>query len=101
MSNHRLQIPSPDDLNYHEAAQEERVRRALKQIDPGDVLAIIDSRIAAEADPRQHVLFPLVEFYLDRRTAVDGGALFDHCKQLVLAAIDTALDDALEIMGED
>jgi hypothetical protein len=32
---------------------------------------------------------------------VDGGAFFDRCKQLVLAAIDTALDDALECLGED
>ena len=101
MSIHRSPVPSPDEHDYHEAAQAERVRRALTQIDPGDVLAILDGRIAAEADPRQHPLFPLVEFYLDRRTAVDGAAFYNHCKQLVLAAIETALDDALECLGED
>jgi hypothetical protein len=92
-------IHYPDDfeINYHEAAQVQRVQAALKRLDPGDVLAVLDSRIAAEADPRQHLLFPLVEFYLDRRTAVDGGAFFNRCRQLVLAAIDTALDDLLEL----
>jgi hypothetical protein len=42
----------------------------------------------------------LVQFYLDRQTAVHGGEFFDHCKRLVRAAIDTALDDALEAMED-
>jgi hypothetical protein len=41
-----------------------------------------------------------VQFYLDRQSAVDGGAFYDHCKRLVLAAIDTALDDVLEAMED-
>ena len=96
MSINPMHVPEPSQIDYHADCQVRRVEAAKKRIDPGDVLAIIDGRIAAEADPRQHPLFPLVEFYLDRRTAVDGGAFYDHCKQLVLAAIDTALDDLLE-----
>jgi hypothetical protein len=61
------------------------------------VLSVIDSRLAQELDPRAHPLYPLVQFYFDRQIAVDGDAFYDHCKRLVLAAIDTALDDLLEM----
>jgi hypothetical protein len=98
MSTYNISVPSPDEINYQEAQQQQRVERARKLIDPGDVLSIIDSRIAQEPDPRAHPLYPLVQFYLDRQTAVHGGEFFDHCKRLVLAAIDTALDDALDAM---
>jgi hypothetical protein len=97
MSIRRSSIPAPDEVNYHEAIQEERVRRAKRLIDPGDVLAVIDSRIAAESDPSQHPMYPLVMFFLGRSPAVNGGAFYDHCKRLVLGAIDTATDDLLEL----
>jgi len=97
MSSYGINVPSPDEINYHEAREQQRVEAAKKRIDPGDVLSIIDSRIAQEPDPRAHPLYPLVQFYLDRQIAVDGGTFFDHCKRLVLAAIDTALDDLLEL----
>jgi len=100
MSTYGIHVPSPDEINYHEARQAQRVERARKLIDPGDVLSIIDSRLAQEPDPRAHPLYPLVQFYLDRQTAVHGGAFYDHCKRLVLAAIDTALDDVLETMED-
>jgi hypothetical protein len=96
MSSMGINVPTPDDINYHEAAQIERVQRAMALIDPGDVLAILDGRIAEESDPTQHPIFPLVNFFLDRQTAVDGGIFYDRWKQLVLAAIDTAIDDVLE-----
>lgn len=97
MSIHRMPVSSPDEINYHEAAQVERVQAALKQIDPGDVLSIIDGRIAAEADPKAHPLYAMVCWYLERQlTPLDGGEFFDRFKQLVLGAIDTALDDLLE-----
>jgi len=66
--------PEPSQINYHADVQAQRVARAKKLIDPGDVLSIIDSRIAQEPDPRAHRLYPLVQFYLDCQTAVDGGA---------------------------
>src|SRR5262245_12183898 len=100
MSSYGIHVPAPDEINYHEAQQAQRVARAKALIDAGDVLSILDSRIAAEADPKVHPLYPLVQFYLDREPAVHGGEFFDRCKQMVLAAIDTAIDDALEVMED-
>jgi hypothetical protein len=92
-----INVPSPDEINYHEAQQAQRVARAKALIDPGDVLAIIDARIAAEPDPKAHPLYGLVLFCLDRQVAVHGGEFFDRFRQLVLCAISTALDDVLEM----
>src|SRR5262245_64279327 len=74
-----------DTINYHEAIQQRRVERALKLIDPGDVLAISDARVAAEPDPQAHPLnrvtisFPLVAscwaFARRLRSACVGGRL--------------------------
>jgi hypothetical protein len=100
MSTYNIDVPSPDEINYHEDLQAQRVQRALKQIDPGDVLAVIDGRIAAESDPKAHPLYALVCFFLDRQRAVDGGQFYDHFRQLVLSAIDTCLDDALEALED-
>ena len=100
MSIYGIHVPSPDEHDYHAEVQAQRVERARKLIDPGDVLSIIDSRLAQEPDPRAHPLYPLVQFYLDRQTAVHGGEFFDDCKRLVLAAIDTALDDVLDAMED-
>jgi hypothetical protein len=69
----------------------------MQLIDPGDVLAIIDARIAAEPDPTAHPLYNLVLFCLDRQVAVHGGEFFDRFRQIVLCAISTALDDVLEM----
>jgi hypothetical protein len=99
MSSYGINVPSPAEINYHEAAQQQRVQAALQRIDPGDVLAVIDGRIAAESDPKAHPLYALVCFFLDRQRAVDGGQFYDRFRQLVLAAIDTCLDDILQ-MGD-
>jgi hypothetical protein len=97
MSSYHINVPAPDEINYHEAAQTQRVQAALQRIDPGDVLAVIDGRIAAESDPKAHPLYTLVCFFLDRQRAVDGGAFYDRFRQLVLAAIDTCLDELLAL----
>jgi hypothetical protein len=97
MSIYGINVPSPDEINYHESQQAQRVAAALKRIDPGDVLAIIDARIAAEPDPKAHPLYGLVLFCLDRQVAVHGGEFWDTWKRLVMAAIDTCLDDLLEM----
>jgi hypothetical protein len=90
----------PSQIDYHADLQAQRVQRALQQIDPGDVLAVIDGRIAAEPDPKAHPLYTMVCFFLDRQRAVDGGQFYDQFRQLVLAAIDTCLDDALEALED-
>jgi hypothetical protein len=92
--------PEPSQIDYRADAQTQRVARAMQLIDPSDVLSIVDSRIAAEADPTQHPLYGLVLFCLDRHVAVHGGEFWDIWKRLVLAAIDTALDDALDAMED-
>jgi hypothetical protein len=50
--------PEPSQIDYHEAQQAQRVARAKPLIDPGDVLSILDSRLAQEPDPRAHPLYP-------------------------------------------
>jgi hypothetical protein len=90
----------PSQIDYHADLQAQRVQRALQHLDPGDVLAVIDGRIAAESDPTAHPLYTMLCFFLDRQRAVDGGAFSDHFRQLVLAAIDTCLDDALEALED-
>ena len=85
MSMYGLNVPSPDEINYHEARRQQRVQAALKVIDPGDVLSLIDSRIASEADPTQHPLYHLVAWHLDKcLTPMDGGQFFDTFRQGLL-----------------
>jgi hypothetical protein len=89
-------IPEPSQIDYHADVQAQRVERARKLIDPGDVIATIESRLAAEADPKAHPLYNLVCWVLDQHVApLDGGQLFDRWHQLVLAAVDTCLDEVL------
>lgn len=96
MSTYALNVPSPDDIDYHSEIQERRVQRALKSLDPGDVLAIIDSRIASEPDPKGHPLYHLVCWHLEKcLTPMDGGQFFDTFRTLVISAINVALDEAL------
>jgi hypothetical protein len=101
MSSLGLHVPSPDELNYHEAQQAQRVQRALQQLDPGDVLSVIDARIAAQPDPTQHPFYAMVCWHLEKcLTPVDGAAFFDACRRLIIDAINVCLDEALA-RGED
>ena len=92
--------PEPSQIDYHADVQAQRVARAIQWIDPGDVLSVIDSRIATEPDPTKHPLYALVLFCLDRQTAVDGAEFWYRWHQLVLAAVDTCLDDVLDTMED-
>jgi hypothetical protein len=86
---------------YHATHHENRRRLALKALDPGDVIATVESRLSAEADPAQHPLYGLVCWLLDRQlTPLDGGLFWDTWKQLACQAIDTRIDEALA-RGED
>jgi hypothetical protein len=98
VSTYDINIPAPAEINYHEARQTQRVQAALKRIDPGDVLAVIDSRIAAEADPTKHPLYGMVCWHLEKcLTPLDGGVFYDRFRQMVLAAIDTCLHELLSM----
>jgi len=89
--------PEPSQIDYHADAQTQRVERARKRLDPSDILTRIDDTIASEGDPTKHPLYEMVLFFLDRQVAVNGGQFWDQWKQRVLAAIDTCLDDLLEL----
>ena len=93
--------PEPSQIDYHADRQLRRTEQALKRLDPGDVLAIIDSHIASEADPAQHPLYHFVCWHLEKcLTPIDGAEFFDTFRRLVIDAINTALDAALE-RGDD
>src|SRR5262245_11361806 len=95
MSRHHIPYPRDFDEDPTAAHHEERRRRAVRQLDPGDVIATIEDLVAQIADSQQHPLYHLVLFYLDRQTAVHGGAFFDGWKALVLTAIDRCVIEAL------
>jgi hypothetical protein len=99
MSSYGINVPSPDEHNYHEARQVQRVQAAKQRIDPGDVLAVIDRRLAEEPDSKAHPLYGLVLFCLDRQVAVHRGEFWGTWKRHVMAAIDSCLDDLLEMEG--
>jgi hypothetical protein len=101
MSSYHINVPSPDEINYHADRQVQRVEAARRLLDPGDIIAIVESRLSQEADPKTHPLFGLVNFLLDRQVAVDGAQFYNDWRRVVLQAIDTATDDALECLGED
>jgi hypothetical protein len=96
MSNVYLDVPSPDDIHYHTDRQLRRTERALKQLDPGDVLSTIDSRIAAESDPKAHPFYGLVCWHLEKcLRPMDGAQFFDTCRRLIIDSINQCLDEAL------
>jgi hypothetical protein len=101
MSIYGINVPAPDEHDYHEARQVQRVEHARRLINVGDVLAVSDGRIVAEGDPAKHPLYQLVCWHLEKRlTPLDGGEFFDRFNQLVMAAVDTCLDELLA-MGEE
>jgi hypothetical protein len=96
MSRYDLPYPSDFEVDHAAAHHEERRRRALKTLTPGDVLAQVDDLIANEPDPTKHSLFGLVNWLLDRQLAVHGGAFWDAWKQVALQAIDRLVEARLQ-----
>jgi hypothetical protein len=92
--------PEPSQIDDHADLQAQRVQRALQQIDPGDVLTVIDGRIAAEPDPKAHPLYAMVCWHLEKcLTPMNGAQFFDTCRQLVIDAINVCLDERLAREG--
>jgi hypothetical protein len=92
MSSQQIPYPPDFDVNYHADLHEERRRRALAQIDPGDVIAVVEEMLASEPSPAEHPLFPVVNWLLDHQVAVDGGQFWDAWKALVSQAIDSLVE---------
>jgi hypothetical protein len=76
--------------------QWQRQQRALQQIDPGDVIAVIEETIAAESAPTAHPLFGLVSYLLDHsNTPGSPEALFARFKRLADHAIEALIEAKL------
>ena len=54
MSTRHIPYPPDFDIDHAAAHHEERRRRALKALDVGDVLSVLDDLIAQEPDPTKH-----------------------------------------------
>jgi hypothetical protein len=101
MSTRHIPYPSDFEFNHTAAIHEERRRRALKTLDPDDVLAVIEDLLASEPDPAKHPLYPMVLWLLDQAlTPGSGGDFWDAWKRLACQAIDRLVDEALS-RGED
>ena len=101
MSSLGLHVPDPAEHDYHADRQQQRIRTALHRVDPGDVLAVIDGKVAQEANPAKHPLYALVCWHLEKcLTPMDGAQFFDRWRQLVIDAINVCLDEVMS-RGED
>jgi hypothetical protein len=100
MSTRHLPYPPDFEVNHSAAIHEERRRRALKALDPDDVLAVIEDLLASEPDPAKHPLYSMVLWLLDQAlTPGSGGDFWDAWKRLALQAIDQLVEARLQ--GED
>jgi hypothetical protein len=102
-----LSIPYPPefDHDYHAEWHEERRRRALKALDPGDVIANVEDTLAGEPDPQQHPLYRLVCYVLEYGTHTGTRywareSLVEAWEQRIQHAIEALVDEALA-RGED
>jgi hypothetical protein len=101
MSMYDLEIPAPEEHNYHEACQQQRVEKALKALTVSDVLSVLDDLIAVEPDAAKHPCHDLVAYLLDQAwTPGDGGQFWDAWKVLACQAIDQLINERLA-QGED
>ena len=99
MSIYGINVPSPEEHDYHAALHEERRRRALQSLDVSDVLAQVDDLIRQEPDARKHPCFAIANWLLDRQGRVDGGAFWRQWQVLVDRAIEQLLEARLQEEG--
>jgi hypothetical protein len=102
-----MSIPYPPefDRDYHAEWHEERQRRALKALDPGDVIASVEETLAGEHDPQQHPLYRLVCHALAYGTHTGTRywareSLAAAWERRIQQAIEALVDEALA-RGED
>jgi hypothetical protein len=95
-------LPYPPDfqIDYHAAWHEERRRRALKALDPGDVIATVEATLAGEPDPQQHPLYHAVCYALEYgphtgRRYWARESLVEAWEQRIRDAITRLVDEAL------
>jgi hypothetical protein len=95
MSTRHIPYPSDFDVTHDASRHEERRRRALAALDPGDIIATVEDLLASEPDPAKHPLYPVANWLLDRQWAVDGGAFWDAWRALCQQALDQCVTEAL------
>jgi hypothetical protein len=96
MSN--IPYPSEFDRDYHAEWHEERRRRALKALDPGDVIASVEDTLAGEPDPQQHPLYHAVCYFLAHGTHT--GARY-WAQESLVTAWETRIQDAIEALVDE
>jgi hypothetical protein len=105
-------IPYPRnfDQNLDEARHERRYAMAVQRLDPGDVIAAVESAVAAIADPKAYPLYGVVASYLEAGGPHTGRlpwsleALAAAYDALVKQALDRLIDAQLAdhaAWGED
>jgi hypothetical protein len=100
MSTRHLPYSHDVDIDHAAAHHEERRRLALKSLEVGDVLSVIDDLVSQEPAPAKHPCFPMVAWLLDQAlTPGDGGAFWDAWKRLAHQAIDQLVE--ARVQGED
>jgi hypothetical protein len=88
------------DLTYHHDLEADRQwrrwQRAVAQLDPADVLRVIDASLAAEPDPAAHPLAGLVNYLLQHeRSPGSPQALFERFRALADHAIEVCVEQIL------
>jgi hypothetical protein len=99
MSTRHLPYPPDFDVNYHADREIQRVEAARKRLTVSDVLSVLDDKVAGLADETSHPCYHLVAWLLDKEGPVDGAAFWTRWQQLAEMAVDSCLDDLLE-MGD-
>jgi hypothetical protein len=100
-----IPYPHNSDQNLEEERYERRYAMAVKMIDPGDVIAAVESLISQIIHPERHPLYGVVTYYLDAggphtgRRAWDLEALTAAYDRLVQDALSQLIDEKLADFG--
>jgi hypothetical protein len=89
----RIPYPLHINQNLEEARDAQREALAVKMIDPGDVIAEVESLVAQTIDPEHHPLYGVVAYYLEAGGPDTGRRPWNL--EALAAAYDRLVQDAL------
>jgi hypothetical protein len=92
-------IPYPRnfDQNLDEERLDARRQLALRAIDAGDVIAVVEDMLASEPDPRRHPLYAVAAWYLDKGPHTEA-RYWAH--ESFVAAWETLVRQAIDALVE-